>query len=190
MNNTKFYYSFNLANNEFQGKYPALKNPRRQSEFLLPARATFESPPETKENEIAIWIGSKWQIETDLRGQLQVNISTKEVTTISDIGEIKSGFQQIDELTAEKIRQTPDAFEVKNAILVDISDMQEYIERQQAKEKNAKKIELERQIEDLDKKRIRAICEPEIRNESTGETWLDYYNERIYEIREEINGLK
>lgn len=45
-------------------------------------------------------------------------------------------------------------------------------------------------INDLDIKRIRAICEPAIKNEATGETWLDYYNSQIIALREELKGLK
>lgn len=190
MNNTKFYYSFNLANNEFEGKYPAMKNPRRPKEFLLPARATFECPPETKENEIAIWNGLAWEIEPDFRGQLQINLETKEILSISDVGNIKDGFQKIDDETAEIVKQNPERFEVINGKLTDISDTKEYKEKQQAKENAFKKAEFERQIEELDKKRIRAICEPETKDETTGETWLDYYNEQIKRIREDINGLK
>ena len=39
-------------------------------------------------------------------------------------------------------------------------------------------------------KRIRAICEPEIKDEETGETWLDYYNSQILSLREQIQQLK
>ena len=46
------------------------------------------------------------------------------------------------------------------------------------------------EIDVLDKKRIRAICEPSTKNESTGETWLDYYNKQVQDIRNEINELQ
>lgn len=56
--------------------------------------------------------------------------------------------------------------------------------------------EIEKQInkinEDLnglDIKRIRAICEPEIKDEETGETWLDYYNAEIQSLRNQIQNL-
>lgn len=42
---------------------------------------------------------------------------------------------------------------------------------------------LSKQLTELDTKRIRAICEPEIKEEETGETWLDYYNSKIKALR-------
>lgn len=50
--------------------------------------------------------------------------------------------------------------------------------------------ELQQQIDDLDKKRIRAICEPSVKNEATGETWLEYYNLQVAKIRQNIQELK
>lgn len=45
-------------------------------------------------------------------------------------------------------------------------------------------------IKDLDFKRIRAISEPEIKDELTGETWLDFYNSQIIAYRKQIQELK
>ena len=75
--NTKYYYSFNSEGKAFVGKYPAIKNPRRQSEYLLPAQATFKEPPETKENEVAIWSGSDWVIEPDLEDYFKLILKQK-----------------------------------------------------------------------------------------------------------------
>lgn len=45
------------------------------------------------------------------------------------------------------------------------------------------------QFLELDSKRIRAICEPSIKDELTGETWLDYYNNQVAVLREELKNL-
>ncbi len=50
--------------------------------------------------------------------------------------------------------------------------------------------ELKAQIENLDAKRIRAVCEPSIKDEDTGETWLDYYNSQIISLRANIAELE
>ena len=42
--------------------------------------------------------------------------------------------------------------------------------------------ELKAQIEELDKKRIRAVCEPSMKTEN--QSWLEYYNEKIVELRQ------
>lgn len=51
---------------------------------------------------------------------------------------------------------------------------------EQLKEEKKKQIQL--QLEELDKKRIRAICEPSIRTET--QSWLEYYNQQVLELRQ------
>ncbi|UKI41425.1 MAG: hypothetical protein L6V95_15645 [Candidatus Melainabacteria bacterium] len=72
--------------------------------------ATFKEPPKTKQNEVAIWNGKDWEIESDFRGELQVDIETKEVSTIDYIGSIKKGFQKITEEVADDLRINPDKY--------------------------------------------------------------------------------
>ena len=77
-------------------------------------------------------------------------------------------------------------------------DLQWYLsEKCPMKTDRQKEIEgIEKQIEEineelngLDIKRIRAICEPSIKDEETGETWLDYYNAEIQSLRNQIQDL-
>ena len=42
-------------------------------------------------------------------------------------------------------------------------------------------------LDDLDKKRIRAIAEPSLKDENT--TWLEYYNSQIAELRKELSEI-
>lgn len=49
--------------------------------------------------------------------------------------------------------------------------------------------ELKTKLEELDKKRIRAICENGIKDETTNETWLEFYNKEIEKIRSKITSL-
>lgn len=186
---TKFYYSYNAEGNAFAGKYPALKNPRRQTEYLLPAMATFKEPPITKDNEVAIWNGNDWEIESDFRGQTQINIETREVSKIDYIGDVKSGFQKVTEEIANDILQFPDKYKQIDNQLVDISGTEEYRQFLHEKEIAERKSQIESELLELDSKRIRAICEPSIKDESTGETWLDYYNNQVAVLREELKNL-
>lgn len=48
---------------------------------------------------------------------------------------------------------------------------------------------IEFQIKALDIKRIRAIAEPSIKDEATGLTWLDYYNQQITDLRTQLTGI-
>lgn len=51
------------------------------------------------------------------------------------------------------------------------------------------KTKLQSQINELDKKSIRAIREPAIKNETTGQTWLEYYTIQIQDLRVQIAAL-
>ena len=151
--------------------------------------ATFKEPPSTKENEVAIWNGNDWEIESDFRGQTQINIETREVSKIDYIGSVKSGFQKVTEEIANDILQFPEKYKQIENELVDISDTEEYKQYLHEKEVAERKAEIESELLELDSKRIRAICEPSIKDESTGETWLDYYNNQVAVLREELKNL-
>ena len=63
-------------------------------------------------------------------------------------------------------------------------------DRQKEIEEIEKQInKINEELSELDMKRIRAICEPEIKDEETGETWLDYYNAEIQSLRNQIQNL-
>ena len=63
-----------------------------------------------------------------------------------------------------------------------------YEQEQAQKEAEQKIEELKLKLEELDKQRIRALCEPS--NRTDDQTWLEYYNEQIIEIRKELQSLQ
>lgn len=62
----------------------------------------------------------------------------------------------------------------------------EYKAKVSEQENAAKKAELILKIEELDKKRVRASLEPSIKDEATGQTWLEFYNKQIADLRSQI----
>ncbi len=105
------------------------------------------------------------------------------------LAQLKKAFKKITEEIAEDLRINPDKYKkIKNS-LVDISNTEEYAELLHSKEVAIRKIEIERELLDLDSKRVRAMCEPSVRNEESGETWLDYYNKQVALLRDEYNNL-
>ena len=90
---------------------------------------------------------------------------------------------------AQEIQTNPEKFKKIETSLVDISNTEEYKNYLREKEVAIRKSEIERQLLELDSKRIRAICEPSIKDETTGETWLDYYNQQVTTLREELSNL-
>ncbi len=55
---------------------------------------------------------------------------------------------------------------------------------------NERITEIKQELNDLDIKRIRAVCETEMKTERTGESWLDYYNSQVYDLRVELKSLE
>lgn len=57
-------------------------------------------------------------------------------------------------------------------------------------EKRIRIAEIKLELETIDKQKIRAITETEIKDETTGETWLDHYNNKAKGLREELHELE
>lgn len=62
----------------------------------------------------------------------------------------------------------------------------DYESKQAQKQEELRIEEIKSRLTELDKKRIRAICENEIKDEETGETWLEYYNEQVKKLRNRL----
>lgn len=45
-------------------------------------------------------------------------------------------------------------------------------------------------LNELDNKRIRAVCENQIKDSQTGETWLEYYNSQANKLRSELQAIE
>ena len=71
-----------------------------------------------------------------------------------------------------------------------IKENPEYDSIKKRKRINAEIEQVNEKLSILDLKRIRAVCEDEVRNEKTGETWLDFYNSQIYDLRTKLKSLE
>lgn len=56
-------------------------------------------------------------------------------------------------------------------------------------QKTIKIVGLQSQIDELDKKSIRALREGGIKDSTTGQSWLEYYTEQILDLRARISVL-
>lgn len=73
--------------------------------------------------------------------------------------------------------------------IADISNTHEYQAKIKARENAVKKAAFQAQIDELDKKRVRAGFEPSVKDETTGQTWLEYYNLQVQELRNQLAEL-
>lgn len=63
----------------------------------------------------------------------------------------------------------------------------EFLKQEESEARRIEHIKLE--LNDIDSKRIRAVCENTVKDSETGETWLEYYNAKAAELRESLNSL-
>lgn len=83
----------------------------------------------------------------------------------------------------------PEKYSLIDGVLTDISTTQEYITKVSQQQKEITLLGLKSQIEELDRKRIRAIAEPTLKDAENGQTWLEYYTEQIQALRAQIASL-
>jgi len=79
--------------------------------------------------------------------------------------------------------------ELQNGQIVNVSDTETYQAKVLAKQNAIRKADLTAQINELDLKRIRAGFEPSVKDESTGQTYLEYYTAQIQDLRTQISSL-
>lgn len=78
----------------------------------------------------------------------------------------------------------PEKYAVIDGVLTDISNTPEYIAEQAQKAKEQANAEIQKQIDELDIKRIRAMAEPS--QKTTNKSWLEFYTEQIQGLRAQL----
>ena len=111
-----------------------------------------------------IFNNDKWNIVKDFRGKEIINLETKVVTEVKYLGDIENGYM----------------------LLSDYIQTDEYKAYLIEEVKRERRLEILIKISELDTKRIRAICEPSVKDEFTGETWLEFYTAQIIELRNNL----
>lgn len=79
-------------------------------------------------------------------------------------------------------------YELRDNVWIKLST-DEFQYKQLKIENEIRKKEIFDRLKELDEKRIRAVCEPELMNEEEGITWLEYYNREIKILRDEYAAL-
>ena len=158
-------FVYDKVTKEFIKEIQPQKNPLKSGEYLFPACSTDVLPPPLKDNEAAVFNGQFWNILSDYRGKLKINLDTLETSVVSDLGNLGK-----------------DEMLYSDYLLSD--EYENYLIEQEKKDKINALLE---QIKALDEKRIRAVCEPSVKDEITGQTWLDYYNSQINVLRQKLS---
>ena len=111
--------------------------------------------------------------------------------TIQDDNLLIAETRQALERFYDKVLELPNDYEQGKYIVVDgeLVLNPDWEEEQKRKAIEEEITSIKYQLKELDGKRIRAICENEIKDETTGETWVEYYNSQVIELRKQLNNL-
>ena len=103
---------------EYLRTQEAQRNPKRPTDYLMPANSTTEQIPNIGANEVIVWGGEHWKVEPDFRGQYMVD-SVMAPTLVKDFGELPEGYAII---TPEQIQLLQEKgtnyFIIENGVLV------------------------------------------------------------------------
>lgn len=87
----------------------------------------------------------------------------------------------------DKYIQDVDTYIYKDGKIVENPDY----ELIKIKKQNAQKAcDIKIELDNLDSKRIRALCENDVKDAKSGQTWLEYYNTKAKSLREELASLE
>ena len=119
-------YIYDTVTKEYLYKQEAQRNPKRPTEFLMPANSTAEQlPTYDKDSETAVFVDGHWKIEPDYRGQEVLNLLTLQFETVNYIGAIKPNYQILTDTMRDDFVVHPECYEVKNGELASIKGTQE-----------------------------------------------------------------
>lgn len=114
-------YIFDIYTKEYLRAEEPTYDPRG-GHIMVPSNGTTVKPGNPADNQVAVWNGTSWKITSDFRGMKQVNIDTKMISTVSDVGDLAARQQLVTEQEAQEITEHPDYYTIKEDVLVRLSD--------------------------------------------------------------------
>lgn len=102
---------------------------------------------------------------------------------------VGQGYKPFDEDLHVRLNTNPQQVIIQGDKLVDITNTADYKARVTEREKIIRIVDLQAQIDELDKKRTRAGFEPSVKDGSSGQTWLEYYTSQIQDLRTQLSSL-
>lgn len=101
----------------------------------------------------------------------------------------KNPYLDYEKVDIEYSTFNPEDYTVRDGKLANITNTKPYKDKKAQEQKDTQLVNLKAQIDAIDKQRIRAIAEPEIKDKKSGQTWLDYYTQQIVDLRNQIANL-
>ena len=122
----KKIYEYDKVTGEFRSETNATPHPRKPGEYLARAHATFIAPPETGDNEVAVFAENIWSIKPDFRGTTYYIRNADELieaVTIKDLGVTvpKNAYPKMEDVPKTDVEKLASA-EVRRASLLASTD--------------------------------------------------------------------
>ncbi|MBR1424116.1 hypothetical protein IJ579_00970 [bacterium] len=117
-----------------------------------------------------------------------IRIKNNEIISTGECHDVSEGVTNI-ETTKEIydiLEVAPEKYIFKDNQIVENPEYESIVKKREVEQQ---KLEILTKLEEIDSKRIRAICENEVKNPDTGETWLDYYNSQVLDLRDKLTKL-
>lgn len=115
---------------EYTYSEKAFESPLEKGVYIVHDNSTKTEPPNCAKNEVAIYREGVWHIEKDFRGFYRIDLGTKMLSVVEQIGEVAEGFELISDELAQDISNNPDKYDVVNGQIADISQSQAYKNKQ------------------------------------------------------------
>ena len=97
--------------------------------------------------------------------------------------------QELPNITTNEYQTNKDKFKLEDNQIINIENTAEYILLEKEKTKNLEIEQIKKELEELDIKSIRAMREPSLINQESEQTWLEYYQNQITNLRNRLNQL-
>ena len=154
--------------------------------YYCPEGATLAVPPEVDEGENVRFNGIGWEVVKDYRHKFVVD-SSLNIQEVDYWGEIKDGYLLVTDDELAQILKDKDYYLFTDNGLIKNPDYENLVVARAVQRRIA---EIKESMRFLDEQRIRALAEPSVKDEETGETWLEYYNAQVQTLREELQGIE
>lgn len=149
-------YLFDMNTKRYVSEGEAIFNPENPSNPHIPAYGTTIKPPKCNDCEAPYFENGEWKIRACYYGKKAVNVVSKIVETVYYEGDLKEGWQYVDDDTAKEITSNPSLYKSVANELVRLSD-EEYAEYLAQQKKEHEIEQIKSQLLFLDAEAIRPL---------------------------------
>lgn len=122
---------------------------------------------------------------------MQIKIENNRVLVAQKSTKDLTGYQEASPTEAQIIFEAneTDTLSMISGAYYEPKDNADWRAEKAEREKQRAISDIQMQIDVIDKKRVRALCEPQLKDSESGETWLDFYTGQVIVLRDKITEI-